>query len=43
MEDVPAIVDDLEKLYADVTGQSAGEVGDRVQNFVESWTDTPTA
>ena len=41
MEDVPSIVDDLEKVYADVTGQSAGEVGDKVQNFVERYTDQP--
>ncbi len=27
VEDVPAIVHDLEKVYADVTGQSSGEVG----------------
>ncbi len=41
VEDVPAIVHDLEKVYADVTGQSAGEVGDKVQNFVERYTDEP--
>jgi len=41
VEDVPSIVDDLEKVYADVTGQSAGEVGDKVQNFVERYTDQP--
>jgi len=41
VEDVPSIVDDLEKVYADVTGQSSGEVGDKVQNFVERYTDQP--
>ena len=39
VEDVPAIVHDLEKVYADVTGQSAGEVGDKVQSFAERYTD----
>jgi predicted PurR-regulated permease PerM len=39
--DVPRIVDDLETLYADVTGEDPGEVGDRVQEFVERWTDDP--
>jgi predicted PurR-regulated permease PerM len=41
VDDVPAIVDDLEKVYADVTNQTAGEVGDRVQNFFERYTDDP--
>jgi predicted PurR-regulated permease PerM len=41
VEDVPAIVKDLERVYADVTGQSAGEVGDKVQNFVERYTEEP--
>ncbi len=41
VDDVPAIVTDLEKVYADVTGQSPGEVGDRVQRFVERYTDDP--
>ncbi|MEA2363353.1 MAG: hypothetical protein QOD71_2498 [Thermoleophilaceae bacterium] len=38
---VPGIVDDLEKTYADVTGQDPGQVGNRVQEFVEKWTDDP--
>jgi predicted PurR-regulated permease PerM len=38
---VPGIVDDLEGTYADVTGEDAGDVGDRVQEFVEKWTDDP--
>jgi predicted PurR-regulated permease PerM len=41
VDDVPAIVKDLERVYADVTGQSAGEVGDKVQNFVERYTNEP--
>ena len=41
VDDVPAIVKDLEKVYADVTGQSSGEVGDKVQRFVERYTDEP--
>jgi predicted PurR-regulated permease PerM len=40
-DDVPRIVVDLEELYADVTGEDPGEVGDRVQEFVERWTDEP--
>jgi predicted PurR-regulated permease PerM len=38
---VPGIVDDLERTYADVTGEDATKVGDRVQEFVEKWTDDP--
>ncbi len=38
---VPGIVDDLENTYADVTGEDPGQVGDRVQEFVEKWTDDP--
>jgi len=41
VDDVPAIVKDLERVYADVTGQNAGEVGDKVQRFVERYTDQP--
>jgi predicted PurR-regulated permease PerM len=41
VDDVPAIVTDLEKVYADVTGQSSGEVGDKVQRFVERYTEEP--
>src|SRR5919107_1501590 len=41
VEDVPSIVHDLEGVYADVTGQSSGEVGDKVQKFVERYTDQP--
>jgi predicted PurR-regulated permease PerM len=42
VEDVPAIVKDLERVYADVTGQSAGEVGDKVQRFFERYTEDPS-
>jgi len=38
---VPGIVDDLEGTYADITGEDATEVGDRVEEFVEKWTDDP--
>jgi len=38
---VPGIVNDLEGTYADVTGEDASDVGDRVQEFVEKWTDDP--
>ena len=41
VDDVPAIVKDLERVYADVTGQSAGEVGDKVQSFFERYTEDP--
>jgi len=41
VDDVPSIVKDLEKVYADVTGQSTGEVGDKVQTFVERYTKQP--
>jgi predicted PurR-regulated permease PerM len=41
VEDVPGIVKDLEKIYADVTGQDSGEVGDQVQQFAERYTDDP--
>jgi predicted PurR-regulated permease PerM len=35
------VVDSLEQTYADVTGEDPGQVGDRVQEFVEKWTDDP--
>jgi len=41
VDDVPSIVKDLERVYADVTGQNAGEVGDKVQSFVERYTNQP--
>ena len=39
--DVPRIVRDLEETYADVAGEDPGEVGDRVQEFVERYTENP--
>ena len=41
VNNVPNVVDDLENVYADWTGQDPGQVGDRVQNFFEKWTDDP--
>jgi predicted PurR-regulated permease PerM len=41
VDDVPSIVHDLERVYADVTGQNAGEVGNKVQRFVERYTNQP--
>jgi predicted PurR-regulated permease PerM len=41
VNDVPRIVRDLENVYADITGENPGEVGDRVQDFVERYTDDP--
>jgi predicted PurR-regulated permease PerM len=40
-DDVPRIVVDLEETYADVTGEDPGEVGDRVQEFVERYEEEP--
>jgi predicted PurR-regulated permease PerM len=40
-DDVPRIVTDLEETYADIAGEDPGEVGDRVQEFVERYTDDP--
>ncbi len=39
--DVPRIIGDLEGVYADVSGQDPGQVGDRVQEFVDRWTEDP--
>jgi predicted PurR-regulated permease PerM len=41
VDDVPSIVKNLEQVYADVTGQNAGEVGDKVQRFFERYTEKP--
>jgi predicted PurR-regulated permease PerM len=38
---VPGIVNDLEQTVADVSGEDASKVGDRVEEFVEKWTDDP--
>ena len=41
VDDVPGIVNDLEGYYADLTGKDPGEVGERVEEFVQEWTDEP--
>jgi predicted PurR-regulated permease PerM len=41
VDDVPGIVTNLEEMYADLTGQDSGEVGDQVESFVERLTDDP--
>jgi predicted PurR-regulated permease PerM len=41
VDDVPGIVTNLEEMYADLTGQDSGEVGDQVEQFVERLTDDP--
>jgi hypothetical protein len=39
--DVPRIVQDRERTYADITGEDTGEIGDRVQEFVERYEENP--
>ena len=41
MADLQEIVDDLEADIHDLTGAKPGEIGDRVQEFVERYTDDP--
>jgi predicted PurR-regulated permease PerM len=41
VDDVPGIVTNLEEMYADLTGQDPGEVGDQVEQFAERLTDDP--
>jgi predicted PurR-regulated permease PerM len=41
VDNVPHVVDNLENTYADWTGEDPGQVGDRVQEFAEKWTDNP--
>ena len=41
VNDVPGIVRDLEARVGDVVGSEPSEVGDRVQNWFESYTDEP--
>jgi predicted PurR-regulated permease PerM len=41
VDNVPHVVDDLENTYADWTGEDPGQVGDRVQEWAEKWTDDP--
>jgi predicted PurR-regulated permease PerM len=40
-DDVPRIVDDLEAKVQDWTGAKPGEIGDKVQEFVDKFTDDP--
>jgi predicted PurR-regulated permease PerM len=40
-DDVPGIVDDLEKRVGDITGEEPRKIGDRVERFVEDYTDDP--
>jgi predicted PurR-regulated permease PerM len=42
VDDVPGIVDDLRGDIHDLTGAKPGEVGDRVQDFAQRYTDDPT-
>jgi predicted PurR-regulated permease PerM len=41
VEDVPGIVDDLREQVNDLTGARPSEVGDRVQDFAERYTEEP--
>jgi predicted PurR-regulated permease PerM len=41
VDQVPDVVDSLENTYADWTGEDPGQVGDRVQEFAEKWTNDP--
>ena len=41
VDDVPGITSDLEGYYADLTGQDPGQVGDRVEEFAQQWTEDP--
>src|SRR3954464_12868998 len=41
VDQVPDVVDSLENIYADLTGEDPGQVGDRVQDFAEKWTNDP--
>src|SRR5687768_2841692 len=41
VDEVPAIVDNIEEAIADVSGSSQGEVGIEVQEFLERYTENP--
>jgi predicted PurR-regulated permease PerM len=41
VDEVPAIVDNIEETIADVSGSSQGEVGIEVQRFLERYTENP--
>ena len=40
-DDIPGIIDDLEHNLEDATGLAPGEVGDRVQDFAQRYTEQP--
>jgi predicted PurR-regulated permease PerM len=40
-DDVPGMVDDLEKRVGDITGEEPRKIGDRVEQFVEDYTADP--
>jgi predicted PurR-regulated permease PerM len=40
-DDVPGIVDDLERRVGDITGEEPRKIGDRVEKLVEDYTDDP--
>jgi predicted PurR-regulated permease PerM len=40
-DDVPGIVDDLERRVGDITGEEPREIGDRIERFVEDYTGDP--
>jgi predicted PurR-regulated permease PerM len=42
VDDVPGIVDELDEDIRDLTEAEPGELGDRVQEFAERYTDDPT-
>jgi predicted PurR-regulated permease PerM len=41
VDDVPGIVNDLENQVTDITGAKPSEVGDKVQDFAQRYTDDP--
>ena len=41
VDDVPGITENLEEIYADLTGQDSSEVGNQVEQFAERLTDDP--
>jgi predicted PurR-regulated permease PerM len=41
VDDVPAIVHDLEQTVGDITGDRPSEVGDSIQEFLQRYTDNP--
>ena len=41
VDQVPGVVDDLEQTVADITGDRPSEVGDKVQDYLPRYTDSP--